>query len=189
MENLGRQNKCFVTISQFGSVSAENNYNMLKKIKLFDLLLLLTGFLCGNLFAISFSNKNWNIFYIFFIVIFLEFSNKFIYFIFEKTKRNLEYSQRYQIKKLGTDPIKEWNQYQINSFGIKSLFGKGSTIDKNKFLSPTVDKITVSSIDKTRVLSLFMNLSDVKNIWFILINTLKRGFILGLFVEAFKVGS
>lgn len=125
---------------------------MLKKFKLFDLLLLLTGFLYGNLFAISFSNKDWNIFFIFFIVIFLEFSNKTIYFFFGKTKRNSEYSQQY--------PTQERSQYQMRSFGLKFISGK-SNLTKN----------------------------NLKNIWFILINTLKRGFILGLFVEAFKVGS
>ena len=100
---------------------------MLKNFKLFDFLLLLIGFFYGNLFAINFSNTNWNLAFIFFIVSFLELINKILYFSFEK-------------KKIKTQHITK-AKFCVTTFG------------------------------------------------FIILNTVKRGFLLGLFLEAFKVGS
>ena len=100
-----------------------------------DFLILLFGFLYGNLFVITFSSFQWNFFFIFFIVFFLEILNTIFYFYYE-----------------------------------------GSEIRDN-------DKIGVSiqSFNKSRR-------TNQKSIFF-LFQLFKRGFLLGFFVEAFKVGS
>jgi hypothetical protein len=88
-----------------------------EKINVSDFLILLIGFVYGNLFVINYSTANWNFLLIFFIIFFVELVNKSNYFIFFK-------------------------KYTENNFFL-----------------------------------------------FNFINTSKRGFLLGIFVEAFKVGS
>ncbi len=90
---------------------------IVKKINVSDFLILLIGFVYGNLFVINYSNANWNFLLIFFIIFFVELINKSNYFIFFKN-------------------------YTENNFFL-----------------------------------------------FNFINTIRRGFLLGIFVEAFKVGS
>ena len=115
---------------------------MLKEVKLGDFLLLLIGFIYGNLFAINFSNTNWNFFLIFFIVFFLELLNKFLYLNF------LNFAKQ------------EFNYFYENFIFKDSLKKNTNLMTKNYFV----------------------------NI-FLVINTIKRGFLLGFFLEAFKVGS
>ncbi len=105
---------------------------MVKNFKDFDLLILLIGFLYGNLFAINFSYQNWNLTFIFFIVVFLELANKLVYFNFKNKKFT----------------------YSLNT-----------------------EKLIKKQIKKN------------KNSLLVILNTLKRGFIFGVFLEAFKVGS
>jgi len=110
---------------------------MVNKTKALDFLLLLFSFLYGNLFTIQFSNVNWGIVFIFFIIILIEFINLLIYL-----KPN-----------------------SISFFSAK----KNIELKRNlKFLA---------AFEKKR------------NKIGIILNTIKRGFILGFFIEAFKVGS
>lgn len=96
-----------------------------QKLQAFDLFILLSAFLYGNLFVISFSQLHWGFVLISCIVLFVELSNKILYNSFwEKKTQNTQ---------------KE---------SIKPTFRHG-----------------------------------------LLLNTLKRGFLLGFFIEAFKVGS
>ena len=90
---------------------------LVKKINVFDFLILLIAFVYGNLFAINYSTANWDFLLIFFIIFFVELVNLSNYFIFFKN-------------------------YRENNFFV-----------------------------------------------FNFINTIRRGFLLGIFVEAFKVGS
>lgn len=110
--------------------------SVLQKIKPLDFLVLLFAFFYGNVFVITFSTMNWGVFLISFIVYFLEFYTKIIYFLF--------YSKKEPTKKMVF-------------FSFKPLLPN------------------ISKINKKRVL--------------LLLTTLKRGFLLGFFVEAFKVGS
>jgi len=124
----------------------KRNKKLLKKLKSLDLLLLLYAFLYGNLFAIHNSRLNWNLLLIFFIVFFLEFISKTIYFIRDKELK------------------------------IKSNFNKDSLV-KSK-LQPIFQRLHEREESKQN-----------ENYSCIIINTLKRGFLLGFFLEAFKVGS
>ncbi len=101
---------------------------MVKKINVFDFLLVVIGFIYGNLFVINFSSLQWNLILIFFIVFIVEFLNKLLYFRIDKTRK--------------------------------------------------------ASRNSTQILR-----NKEPNFVFLLPNTLKRGFLLGLFLEAFKVGS
>lgn len=105
---------------------------MLKFFKIFDFLLLLLGFIYGNLFAMNLSNLDWNVFFLFFIVFLCELLNKLI-FSFFKMKPEKNYL----------------------------------AIKKNKKRKKT----------------------QTKNTLVILVNIIKRGVLLGLFLEAYKVGS
>ena len=110
------------------------NNNALNQIHPFDFFILLYGFLYGNLFAIHFSNIEFNFILIFLVVFFLEFVQKVLYFNFSLDHQNTFISVP-----------KNW-------FFVQMKFSK---------LRPP----------------------------FLVINTLKRGFLLGFFLEAFKVGS
>ena len=91
----------------------QKKLNTKKDFQAFSFLLLLLGFICGNLFGINFYFIKWNIFSIFFVPFLLEVGN-----FFQTKLKN-------------------------NNFKIKLLF----------------------------------------------FDYLKRGFLLGIFIEAFKVGS
>lgn len=97
--------------------------NIKKEFQAFSFLLLLIGFVCGNLFGINFYFIKWNFFSIFFVPFLLEVVN----FVQKELKKN---------------------------------------IAKNKQLKNCNLKLKLLFFDY-----------------------LKRGFLLGIFVEAFKVGS
>ena len=145
---------------------------MQKRFKFFDFLGLLGGFIYGNLFAINYSSLNWNFFVLFFIIFFLEIINKMFY-------KNL-FDNLFSVKN-GTQKQILLSKYTVDSkkrffWKQKINFWNNTVFSKNAFplLTP----------------NLFWNLSSnfTVNFW-VLMNTLKRGFLLGLFVEAFKVGS
>jgi len=99
---------------------------LLKNIRSFDILTLLSAFIYGNVFAIQYSTLPWGFFIIFCIIFFIEMFNSVLYF--------------------------------LNTL---------KTSDKKK---------------------------DTQSFWWIksfsfFFNTIKRGFLFGFFIEAFKVGS
>lgn len=100
-----------------------------------DFLILLFGFLYGNLFVLTFSSFHWDFFLIFYVVLFLEILNKVFYF---NSKR-----------------VENFSHHKKQSF--IQFFGN---FPKNSHKSI-----------------------------FVLFQLFKRGFLLGFFVEAFKVGS
>ena len=101
----------------------QKNLNSKKEFQAFSFLLLLIGFISGNLFGINFYFIKWNIFSIFLVPLLLEMGN----FFQNKIKKDISNN-----KKL-----------KNNKFKMKFLF----------------------------------------------FDYLKRGFLLGIFIEAFKVGS
>jgi hypothetical protein len=128
-------------------------------IQLFDFFILLVAFLYGNLFVLTCSNYNWDMTFLFFIVLFLEFLNKILYFIFSK---KVFFKDR---------PVSKDDQ-------LLSFQGK-----KQKSLGLFFRKQVVSR--KKRSFSSTLSFLEFA----IIFNILKRGFLLGFFVEGFKVGS
>lgn len=130
------------------------------EIEPFDFFILLCAFFYGNLFALQFSNINWGFLLIFIIVFFLEAINKLLYFLFENTK--------------------ELSRKQEPVFGLKffNFRKKTDAVPQIPFAGKGVAYfLTTRKTKKALKYS------------FILTNLVKRGFILGFFVEAFKVGS
>lgn len=116
---------------------------MLQNLRPMDFLILLFGFIYGNLFVITFSRFQWDFFFIFSLVLFLETLNKFFYY----------------------------NEQKSESIGSKNfLFGK---YEKTQ--------IDIQSFEK-------FSRTYQKSVLFFF-QLFKRGFLLGFFVEAFKVGS
>ena len=134
---------------------------VLNLIEPFDFFILLCAFFYGNLFALQFSTINWGFLLIFIIVFFLEAINKLLYFLFENTK---EFSQK-------KEPVLSKNG---NHFWKPKFFNfrKKTDVDSG-----------VAYFAITRKTKEALKYS------FFLTNLVKRGFILGFFVEAFKVGS
>ena len=137
---------------------------MQKRFKFFDFLGLLGGFIYGNLFAINYSSLNWNFLILFCVIFFLEIINKMFYKNLFNNSIGLE------------NRAKNRTLRSKNTASQKINFWDNNPFTKNEF-----------SVINSNV---FWNLSSTftVNFW-VLINTLKRGFLLGLFVEAFKVGS
>ena len=108
---------------------------MFQNLQPVDFLILLFGFLYGNLFVITFSRFQWDFFLIFSVVLFLEVLNKLCYLNYKKYKSLHEKKAQYE----------------------------------SQFCEKPV-KIHKKSV-------------------FFLFQLFKRGFLLGFFVEAFKVGS
>nr|NP_045773.1 hypothetical protein ChvulCp013 [Chlorella vulgaris]pir/T07201/ hypothetical protein 103 - Chlorella vulgaris chloroplast [Chlorella vulgaris]BAA57848.1 unnamed protein product [Chlorella vulgaris] len=103
-------------------------------MNVFDLLILLTTFLYGNLFAIQNCVLHWNFPVFIYILATVEFFNKIIYFLQEK--KDVQSTRYFFFTKKNKDVWRNPNFYLSN-----------------------------------------------------ILNTVKRGFLLGFFVEAFKVGS
>jgi hypothetical protein len=108
---------------------------MFQNFQPLDFLILLFGFLYGNLFVITFSTFHWDLFLIFSVVLFLEILNKV---------------------------------FNSNSQGVENSFH-----DKKKYSIQFFEKFSKNS----------------QKSLFILFQLFKRGFLLGFFIEAFKVGS
>ena len=111
------------------------NKFMFQNFQALDFLILLFGFLYGNLFVITFSSFHWDFFLIFSIVLFLEILNKVFYFNYQGVENCSHEKKNYSIQFFEKSPKNSQ----------KSLF--------------------------------------------VLFQLFKRGFLLGFFVEAFKVGS
>lgn len=111
------------------------NKFMFQNFQILDFLILLVGFLYGNLFVITFSSFHWDFFLIFSVVLFLEVLNKVFYFNYQGVKNFSHKKKEYSIQ-----------------------FFKKSSKNFQKSI-------------------------------FVLFQLFKRGFLLGFFVEAFKVGS
>lgn len=129
---------------------------MKNKFRAFDLLILLSAFLYGNLFVMSFSKLDWGFFLISCIVLFVEGGNKILYSRFLKKNGKQPHKTFANSKK-----ISFWDQQR--GFAFAPLIQRRKTNEKDFFKGPYLISI--------------------------LLNTLKRGFLLGFFIEAFKVGS
>lgn len=129
------------------------------------LLILLTSFLFGNLFGINFSGINWNFSLIFFIVLFFECLNFLISINFKQLVTKTSF---FSLKKnLGQYfQLKNKNQLPIyqNQFWSRDL-----PVPKQSGTKVNFDK----------------GVETMKTV----LESFRRGFLLGLFVEAFKVGS
>lgn len=143
------------------------------KLQPFDLFILLSAFLYGNLFVISFSRLNWGFLLIFGSVLVVECFNRILYssvstnFIKQtKTKKNFFFFQVTPTQKPSNFRVKQGWFQKIEFFGKKSKiqFCIQNTENEHNFGS--------------RVF-----------LFYLVLNTLKRGFLLGFFIEAFKVGS
>lgn len=134
-----------------------------KKLNPFDFFLLLCSFLYGNIFALQCSEFDWGFFLIFGVVFFIETLEKFVYMFFKGP---------HEEKKLNTTKT---------FFFISWFCSKISKIrPKKTFFGP--DDLGFLRKKNT-------NVFFVRHSPFFLLNSLKRGFLLGFFVEAFKVGS
>jgi|JI8StandDraft_2_1071088.scaffolds.fasta_scaffold40108_2 hypothetical protein len=116
---------------------------MFQNLQPVDFLILLFGFIYGNLFVLTFSRFQWDFFLIFSVVFFLEVLNKLFYFYYQNVCPKFE---------------KFWISLHDNKNQVNIQF-----FEK---LSRTYQKPL-----------------------FFFFQLFKRGFLLGLFVEAFKVGS
>lgn len=129
------------------------------------LLILLTSFLFGNLFGINFSGINWNFSLIFFIVLFLECLNFLISINFKQLVTKTSF---FSLKNnLGQYfQLKNKNQLPIyqNQFWSRDL---------------PVPKQSGSKVNFGK------GVETMKTV----LESFRRGFLLGIFVEAFKVGS
>ena len=149
--------------------------NLLKKINSFDFFLLLCSFLYGNIFAIQYSTLDWGVIVIFGIVFFLELLNRFLYLFFNLYKKN----------KVQNEPS--------NSFldNFKFIFKSGGVVKKdyvsNNELVKNRKTYNIKLVTQGRSSNPLNNFGTISP--FFLLNTLKRGFLLGFFIEAFKVGS
>jgi len=129
------------------------------------LLILLTSFLFGNLFGINFSGINWNFSLIFFIVLFLECLNFLISINFKQlvTKTSF-FSLKNNLEQYFQ--LKKKNQLPIY---------------QNQFWSRD---LPVPKQSGTKV-NFGKGVETMKTV----LESFRRGFLLGIFVEAFKVGS
>ena len=132
------------------------------KINFFEFLLLLISFVYGNLFVIDNSQMSWNFLIIFSIVFFLEFLNKIIYFLLVED----DYKKINPSSHLGNKKSLPRKAVLFSKI-LLLLVPKQEFWKKMKFLKNNL------GIFKTTILT----------------NSLKRGFLLGFFIEAFKVGS
>ena len=134
------------------------------------LLILLTSFLFGNLFGINFSGINWNFCLIFFIVLFFECLNFLIYRNFKQFVTKTSFFSKK--KNIFCPQIK---------FGEKQSLGTQyfELNNKNQLpISPDLPVLKQSGNGITAV-------GTMKTV----LESFRRGFLLGIFVEAFKVGS
>lgn len=146
----------------------------LKKILPLDFFILLAAFLYGNIFAIQYSTLDWGFILIFGVVIILEIIDKLVYLVFNRNQQ-----QKLGIHTKNNANFKNFNR---NGFKLKLFFDfwKRDAIFSSK-----------------KLLTFGFRYFGIKNtsfskyfIWlFFLLNLLKRGFLLGVFLEAFKVGS
>lgn len=148
-----------------------------QKLQAFDLFILLSAFLYGNLFVITFSQLHWGFVLISCIVLFVEFSNKVLYSsFFEK-----------QGKPQTADFLGSPNtQKPFNSCDPKFTNQNEAveTLSKISFWAQRRQVSFVFSKQNTEKKSIKPTFRHG-----LLLNTLKRGFLLGFFIEAFKVGS
>ena len=129
-----------------------------------DILLLFCAFLYGNLFAMNYSGLNWGFLLIFCVVFFLEFVNKILYFF--------------------------WGKHRLQGVSLPPKQSFGSHLGQRKQTPLPFTKNRVNpKIERLRKVIKTANQNTYFFYTFLSINTLKRGFILGFFLEAFKVGS
>ena len=134
------------------------------------LLIFLTSFLFGNLFGINFSGINWNFCLIFFIVLFFECLNFFISRNFKQFVTKTSFFS----KKKNLFPKQSCPQNEI--LGRTQYFELNN---KNQLpISPDLPVPKQSGKGITEV-------GTMKTV----LESFRRGFLLGIFVEAFKVGS
>lgn len=137
-------------------------------------LILLVGFLYGNLFVITFSNFQWNFFLIFSLVFFLEVLNKLFYYN-DQASENLS-KIKFSLARLRLGPFPKIAKF----YPFTNLTNSGR--DKIlQFWKDEKTQITAHSFEKPLR-------ANQKSLFFCF-QFFKRGFLLGFFVEAFKVGS
>ena len=129
------------------------------------LLILLTSFLFGNLFGINFSGINWNFSLIFFIVLFFECLNFLISINFKQLVTKTSF---FSLKKNLGQYFQLKNKNQL-------------PIYQNQFWSRD---LPVPKQSGTKV-NFGKGVETMKTV----LESFRRGFLLGIFVEAFKVGS
>ena len=129
------------------------------------LLILLTSFLFGNLFGINFSGINWNFSLIFFIVLFLECLNFLISINF---------------KQLVT---------KSSFFSLKNNLGQYFQLKKKKQLPIYQNQFWSRDLPVPKQSGTKVNFGKGVETMKTVLESFRRGFLLGIFVEAFKVGS
>jgi hypothetical protein len=150
---------------------------VLKQIEPFDFFILLCAFFYGNLFALQFSTINWGFLLIFIIVFFLEAINKFLYLLLSSSKNTFLEDNALSKKRV--------------SFLEREENAKDFSIKERPVLVPKL----INFEKKMHVglgISYFLTAKKRKKFFkysFLFTNLVKRGFLLGFFVEAFKVGS
>jgi hypothetical protein len=167
-----------------------------KYLEFFDLFIILFAFVFGNLFVIQNSQLNWNIPFILVIVLGLEFINKTLYcfaqqnflkskLIWDKNKDKKFYdtTPKKYIKKTKFGFFESTIFWQINqmTFPAKTMVGFKKTIFF-VFLKSVFIRVQIVAENFRKNFSMFFYIG-------LTLNTLKRGFLLGFFLEAFKVGS
>ena len=143
--------------------------------KSWKLLILLTSFLFGNLFGINFSGINWNFSLIFFIVLFFECLNFLISRNFVSVPKTCFGEQIKFGKKFIT---------KTSFFSKKKNLGKDLQL-KNKNQLPIATDLPGTKISFGKGNHSFTGFETMKTV----LESFRRGFLLGIFVEAFKVGS
>ena len=133
---------------------------MKTNLKPFDVFVLLAAFLYGNLFVINFSKLDWGVVLLASIVLLVEFANTLLYSSF------FEKAEKERPKTLGFKKQSEQKLLNFFPFSLKNT--------QNEFFKKRKKKI----LWRSRSFSFAL-----------VINTIKRGFLLGFFIEAFKVGS
>lgn len=149
---------------------------MLKQNKAFNFFILLFAFLCGNLFILTYSHLNWGLLLIFSVIFFLEVLSQVLY------------------SKFFRDPKKQQKQLLESPLRSSRSSFEDLTLPKMKVVpvpGPLPQNSVLGKEERGTVTRWPASCFGTKepNSLFIFINTLKRGFLLGFFLEAFKVGS
>ena len=158
---------------------------MKQKLHAFDLFVLLAAFLYGNLFVLSFSKLHWGFFLIACLVLFIELTNRILYSPFLENKgKQLHTRFLGSFKKLNEVVSRPFNFRDPKSTSQNKAFGifpKISFWTQQRGFSFVLVNQRTKTNEKESVKRTFLPC--------LILNTLKRGFLLGFFIESFKVGS
>ena len=140
----------------------------------FDFFVLLCSFIYGNIFTIQYSTLDWGFLVIFCVVFFIETIDRFLYLFFNPNQQNKLRTENqndvFENMNIGFKFSELRTEFRSNNGGIKKrILTKLGLFDKRSALTELKKRSKIST--------------------FFLLNTLKRGFLLGFFLEAFKVGS